>query len=325
MLLELSHHTTFDYSEPVSESHLEFRLTPLTDSAQHLLQHRQRVSPACRVRQHQDARGNLVTYFNVYPPHERIEVVFESVVETYAAAYRGQGLPPGGAASPEARLLLYDYLHPTPLTQPCPEFEAFVRPLEELRGAPPDAAAREIGATIFRDFRYEGALTSASSPISEVLRHGAGVCQDFAHLMLAACRHLGFAARYVSGYVLPENPTDTALASHAWCEVFHPERGWYGFDPTHEGETGEPYVRLGVGRDFRDVPPNRGLYRGAAAEEIRVQVQMTPLRAEELEQRTRLLTPRLPPPVPAYRQSRKPAPISLLEQTLHAQQQQQQQ
>src|SRR5688500_9117918 len=106
MLLELTHHTVFEYSRPVTESYLEFRLTPVTDGSQHLLQHRQRVMPARPVQQYVDAAGTTVTYLNLIAPHERIEVVFDSVVQTYPARYRGAGLPPEGRDRPAAAVLL---------------------------------------------------------------------------------------------------------------------------------------------------------------------------------------------------------------------------
>jgi transglutaminase-like putative cysteine protease len=323
MLLELVHETIFDYSEPVREALMELRLTPVTDASQHLLQHRQRVTPPRVVRQYVDGSGNTVSYFNLMAPHDRIEVAFESVVETYDVRHRGS--PPAcRPGDPVWRLLFHDYLLPTQLTVWCPEFLDFVRPLERLREAPVAEAVETIRETIHGSFRYEGDMTDASSPITDILRLGGGVCQDFAHLMLATCRYLAMPARYVSGYVLPDNGQEAA-ASHAWCEVFEAPHGWLGVDPTHNGCVGERYVRLGVGRDFRDVPPNRGLSRGTAEETMHVHVHLNPITTDRLEQRARSLFPRARPEGPPAGQPRKPAPMSLMQQSTHAQQQQQQQ
>ncbi len=325
MLLEITHHNTFEYSEPISESCMEFRLTPLTDGSQHLLQHRQRSTPPCPMQQYVDGLGNTVTYLNLLQPHDRMEVIFDSVVETFPARFRGNGIPPDQRASPASQVRLHDYLRPTPLTEWGTAFREFVRPLEPWKDLPVQLAAEKIRELIHGNFRYEGDVTTASSPISDVLRHGAGVCQDFAHLMLATCRYLGFAARYVSGYVLPDEPGETAAASHAWLEVFDTDYGWFGVDPTHNQWVEENHVRLGIGRDFRDVPPNRGIYRGAGVEELKVTVFIRPISNEELDTRARVLyrAPRTAPP--ATRQAKKSPTTSIVQQALIVQQQQQQQ
>jgi transglutaminase-like putative cysteine protease len=321
MLLELTHHTVFNYSEPVRMTYLEFRLTPLTDASQHLLQHRQRVSPQRPVRQYVDALGNTVSYLNLPGAAEQIEVVFDSIVETYPTRFRGSGLPLR-ERSAAAEVMLHDYLQPTSLTLWSGELLEFARPLEALRGAPPAEAAEAIRQTIYSGFRYRRAVTTASSPVEDMLRQRAGVCQDFAHLMIASCRYLGFAARYISGYVLPEEPDGEPLASHAWCEIFDPENGWFGVDPTHNMVVEERYVRLGVGRDYRDVPPNRGLYVGTAKEDLRVQVEIVPISLRKLDARARALMPSRGTPVSS---APKPAPLSLTQQALAVQQQQQRQ
>jgi transglutaminase-like putative cysteine protease len=197
--------------------------------------------------------------------------------------------------------------------------------LEALRGAGVEEIARTVKERIYTGFRYEGDVTSASSPIDDLLRHGGGVCQDFTHLMLATARFLEVPARYVSGYVLPEGSGEQVVESHAWCELFDPEHGWFGVDPTHNEWADERHVRLGVGRDFRDVPPNRGVFRGLAVEELQVTVRIRPINADQLGVRTRTLVAGPRVAAPRGRQLRKPQPVSILQQTLYAQQQQQQQ
>src|SRR5262249_4738131 len=123
MLLELTHETSFRYTRPVSETYMEFRLTPLTNGSQHLIQHRHRLKPARPVRQYVDALGNHVTYFNLPAPQEQIDVAFDSVVQTYPVTFRGAAVPPVQRDTPIARMLVYDFLQPTPLTQGGEAFE----------------------------------------------------------------------------------------------------------------------------------------------------------------------------------------------------------
>ncbi|MCI0641765.1 MAG: transglutaminase family protein [Gemmataceae bacterium] len=118
-------------------------------------------------------------------------------------------------------------------------------------------------------FEYARAVTHASSPIDDVLAHGKGVCQDFAHLMIAILRFFGLPARYVSGYIHRPNKESQ---SHAWCEAWLPDVGWIGMDPTNNQQVDEKFVRVAVGRDFTDVPPNKGTYRGKGLETIQVRV-----------------------------------------------------
>ena len=113
-------------------------------------------------------------------------------------------------------------------------------------------------------------VTLASSPVDDVLEQGKGVCQDFTHLMIAVLRSFGVPARYVSGYIHRPNRESQ---SHAWCEVWLPGLGWVGIDPTNDCLVTEHFVKVAVGRDFTDVPPNKGVYRGRVQETIYVRVE----------------------------------------------------
>src|SRR5262249_41211638 len=128
----------------------------------------------------------------------------------------------------------------------------------------------QVSRHIRSQFKYARAVTLASSPIDDVLEKGKGVCQDFTHLMIAVLRAFGVPARYVSGYI-PRAHTD--WQSHAWCEVWLPDLGWLGVDPTNDCVVNEHFIKVAVGRDFTDVPPNKGVYRGQAEESIFVRVE----------------------------------------------------
>ena len=110
-----------------------------------------------------------------------------------------------------------------------------------------------------------------------MLTLGRGVCKDFAHLLLAACRSLGILGRYVSGYLYDPELVGDSAASHAWVDVWDDERGWVSLDPTHDREQTGAYVRVAVGRDYAEAPPTRGVYKGTAAETLDVRVVLTAL------------------------------------------------
>ena len=123
---------------------------------------------------------------------------------------------------------------------------------------------------------YERGTTNVHTRADEALADGRGVCQDFAHVLIGACRVHGVPARYVSGYLFDPNGNGEG-ASHAWMDVYDEQGGWLSLDPTHDREQTERYIRVGVGRDYADVPPTRGVYRGKADESLDVSVVVSAL------------------------------------------------
>jgi transglutaminase-like putative cysteine protease len=264
MRLRVEHTTTFTYEAPIVEAYTELRLRPLDAGGQRCLSFRLRTDPyGVRVRELADRLGNTVGRFDVLEPHQRLKVTATSEVLT-AARYEEQ--------VPLSPLERFDYLAPT---------EYVV-----LDGAVPGFAAAHAGAggaherarSLMRGVReslaYERGATSVQTPAPAVLALGRGVCQDFAHLFVAACRAQGIPARYVSGYVHDPARGDADGASHAWADVFDDERGWLSLDPTHGAEQDENHVRVGVGRDYADVPPTRGVFKGSARETLAVKVSV---------------------------------------------------
>jgi transglutaminase-like putative cysteine protease len=138
-----------------------------------------------------------------------------------------------------------------------------------------------VSRYIHNRFEYAPAVTLANSPIDDLLRAGNGVCQDFTHLLIALLRSLAIPARYVSGYL---HRPGKESESHAWCEAWLPDLGWIGVDPTNDCLVNEAFVRVAVGRDFTDVPPNKGVFRGRGQETISVRVATREL--ERLPART---------------------------------------
>jgi len=160
------------------------------------------------------------------------------------------------------------------------QFRGPVRPSQRLgplldavqpqTGTPLGELVLRVSSHIHDHFEYAKDVTLASSPVDDILEQGKGVCQDFTHLMIAVLRSFGVPARYVSGYIHRANRDSQ---SHAWCEAWLPELGWVGLDPTNDCLIAEHFVKVAVGRDFTDVPPNKGVYRGRVEEEIHVRVE----------------------------------------------------
>ncbi len=179
------------------------------------------------------------------------------------------------------------------------------------------SALRRLNKAIHDDFDYEIGVTEVNSPIDDALAAGRGVCQDFAHIMIAAARSWGIPARYASGYLHHHRKGQDRSgedASHAWVETWLPSLGWLGFDPTNDVLAGERHIRVALGRDYADVPPTRGTYKGGAQSElaiaVSVQTTQAPVRHDEFLRTARTI-----------RQA--PAPTARADQFQQQQQQQQ--
>ena len=266
MILEVQHETRLEYEGPVTESVSEVRMEPVSDAEQTCHSFNLSVSPFADVFRYQDGFGNHVHHFNLLAAHERVRLLAASVVETQrgdrdlTACRATYPLPPDGVALDTLDFLAFrGPVCDTPLLAPV---------LEALRPRPGVALGELVNGVlsyIHTHFEYAPAVTQASSPVDDVLREGKGVCQDFAHLMIAVLRTFGVPARYVSGYI--HRPGQESQ-SHAWCEVWLPDLGWVGVDPTHNRVVDEQSVKVAIGRDYTDVPPNKGIYRGRASEKI---------------------------------------------------------
>jgi transglutaminase-like putative cysteine protease len=265
MKLRIEHRTTFGYAEPVTESAAEVRLRPIGSDGQALHAFQISVDPRATLRRYSDRFGNDVRYFNMLAPLRSL--VITSVCEVSTAA---RYVSAGGPLSP---LDAFDFLTPTRFAPDSPALRDFAA----AHRVPGDAEATALALmrAIHAQFVYEPGVTNVHTSADEALQLKRGVCQDFAHTLISLCRSCELPARYVSGYLYSariEGRDDAA--SHAWVDVFTGERGWISLDPTHNCAQGENYVRLGVGRDYADVPPTRGTYKGAAKETLEVKVDL---------------------------------------------------
>jgi transglutaminase-like putative cysteine protease len=271
MIIEVQHETCLRYSAPVSESVSEVRMEPGSDGHQSCRSFHLMVSPPTERFRYQDGFGNRVHHFNLRSTHDEVRILAAAVVETHPEPCDLQASTALYPLDPATfSLEVHDYIK---LRGPCRHTPRLQPLLDELRPPPGTRLADLVSAVssyIKTHFQYGKDVTLATSPIDDVLLMRRGVCQDFTHLMLAILRSFGVPARYVSGYVHRANKESQ---SHAWCEVWFPDLGWVGIDPTNDCRVHEHFIKVGVGRDFTDVPPNRGVYRGAGQESICVRVE----------------------------------------------------
>ncbi len=269
MILEIQHETRLSYSEPVTESVVEVRMEPASDPDQSCRSFHLSVSPPTGLFRYQGGFGNRVHHFNVLAPHVEMRVLAAAVVETHP---QPRDLGECTAAWPiEAGALeLLDFLPLRGPVQATPRLGPVLEALRPRPGTPLVRVVEGVSQYIHEHFEYAPQATLASSPVDDMLAQGKGVCQDFTHLMIAVLRSLEVPARYVSGYL---HRPGKESQSHAWCEVWLPGPGWVGFDPTNDTLVGDEFVKVAIGRDFSDVPPNKGVFRGKATETISVRVQ----------------------------------------------------
>lgn len=280
MRLHVTHRTRFSYPEPVKDSFNEARLQPTSSGGQACENFHLRIVPPASVSGYHDLYQNQVHRFEVPRAHRELAITATSEVQT-----PDKSIAPGRAAMVAqltdmprcARLeLCHDFLQPTGYIELSPELW---RLAIDLTVEVSDAwqAALVIMRHIKTEFRYAQNTTHVNSRTGDVLKLRAGVCQDFAHLMIGLCRALKIPARYVSGYLYngPADQLKGAQASHAWVEVYLPGVGWCGLDPTNDQIVDGRYVKIAVGRDYTDVSPIRGAYVGPPQSAMAVEVLVT--------------------------------------------------
>jgi transglutaminase-like putative cysteine protease len=263
----IRHLTRFRYSRPISESIMETRMNPRSDSNQHCLNFSLSVSPRCRVFSYRDHQGNNVQHFDIPGEHNQLVIVAESIVEQQPLPDVPRFLAPDAWKALDELIESGDYW----------EMLLLARDMDVSRRDDPLMLVQELNQRLFEYFEYVPSHTRVDSPIDEAIVSGKGVCQDFAHTMIALLRQVRIPARYVSGYLFrgrEDHDRSTPDASHAWVEVLLPHLGWIGFDPTNNLIAHHRHIRTAVGRDYADVPPTHGVFRGSAESELYVAVQV---------------------------------------------------
>lgn len=273
----VEHAMRFDYAEPVQASVMTLYLCPLRDRAQTLCEFSLRTDPEGRLYEFTDPFGNTAHFLDRPRSHARFEVKARSRVEVGPLVSAPERLEPGApeALSGAVRTLeLWPLAHPSRFARPSPALDAFVAKHGIAPGDDLLVSVRALCAKLHDVFEYIPGHTRADSPIEDILETGRGVCQDYAHVMAAIVRGWGVPCRYVSGYLGPEAAGEATGESHAWVECWFPGVGWTGFDPTNNTEGDERHVRVAVGRDYADVPPSRGVFRGNGGSELETEVKV---------------------------------------------------
>jgi transglutaminase-like putative cysteine protease len=280
MLLKLVHQTDLTYSDLISESVMELRMAPRQEQDQHRLSFTLGVGPPTNAFSYFDWLGNSVHAFTVNSFHDHIRIVATSVVETDRIRVQPERfLDRWPAPAGSYDYATWDYLQFGGPIQDSPKLREVVDVLGAEKGMSLGELALCMLHLIADRFTYQKGVTTAASPITEILEHNYGVCQDFSHLMIAMARALNIPARYVSGLIHPDAEKYRGFTqTHAWCELLFPSAGWIGFDPANNCIVGGNFIKVAVGRHFGDVSPNKGIYRGKANESIEVAVQSEELR-----------------------------------------------
>ena len=286
MFYSIFHQTRFQYSAPISETMMELRMQPRSEQHQRCHTFTLAIQPRARVLHYRDHVGNHVHHFDIPRAHDQLVITAESLVEIATPPE----LPTQLAVEDWATLQAiaetgehWEWLEPSQFARPSPPLYDLARELHatpaERERTDPLTMLCELNSAVYDTFSYVPQSTSVDSPIEEALESRQGVCQDYAHVLIALVRELGVPCRYVSGYLFHRTDSSDRSAqdaTHAWVEAFLPSLGWIGFDPTNNLVVSDRHIRTAVGRDYADVPPTRGVFKGTASSELEVAVRVVP-------------------------------------------------
>jgi transglutaminase-like putative cysteine protease len=289
---KLAHVTLFAYDGQVSESYNELRLRPRHDESQSCLSFRLTTTPYSKPTSYLDYFNNWVHHFHIMPEHRELRVESEAIVLVHPPAYYIREVPLE-ELDQRQESLQDEFFDWTSTSDYCPQMTE-LEPLIQETEARCDGTVKSFMLAaeklVHERFKYQKGATHVNSSIRDCLQTGAGVCQDFSHLLIALLRQRGIPARYVSGYMVPKHSNDfgeTApvgatenviggQATHAWVQAHVPDFGWVGLDPTVGHFAEDRHIVIARGRDYGDVPPVRGVYKGHAGQSLSVDVLVRP-------------------------------------------------
>ena len=272
MKWDIVHRTRFNYASPARESFNEVRLQPMITDGQTVESFELRVLPAVAIHQYHDFYSNVVHHFEIPESHNQLTI--ESALRAFTMPNPLPGeqsapFPLQHLGDPARSFRCYEFLNPSKYVDVEPQ--TWRLSVDAVDGSTDVwQAAKAILRFVHGHIAYESNSTSVHTHMQEVLACRRGVCQDFAHVALGLYRAAKIPALYVSGYLATEN----ASATHAWVEVFIPGAGWRGLDPTHNREVDENYLKIAVGRDYHDVAPVSGRYKGSLERKMEVEVKI---------------------------------------------------
>jgi transglutaminase-like putative cysteine protease len=287
MYYSIRHVTKFRYSAHVSESLMEARMQPRSDGPQRCLSFQLMVQPKARVQYYRDYLGNTVHHFDVPGRHKQLSIVADALVDVQPPPPLPESLGHSAWDELDGMIAAGDYIEmlmPSHFGQSTELLEEFAQELDvesraKARRSDPLEFVLNLNALLYTKIAYVPKSTRVDSPIDHALESRQGVCQDFAHIMIGLTRRIGIPCRYVSGYLFHkagDKSRSAEGATHAWVETLLPGLGWVGLDPTNNVLAGEGHVRTAVGRDYADVPPTKGVFKGSAESQLLVSVHVAP-------------------------------------------------
>jgi transglutaminase-like putative cysteine protease len=287
MFYAIRHFTRYRYSHSVWQSMMEVRMHPRSEGNQRCFVFQLSVNPRARIFGYTDSYGNLVHHFDLPSRHGQLTIITDALVNIDAQPSAPEVMDYEAWSDLEQLVEKKDYwdmLMPSHFARSSPELAELAKEIgaTERDGRSPLTFLQDIAAGVHRSFSYVKKSTAVNSPIEHALRLRQGVCQDFAHIMIALVRDANIPCRYVSGYVYHSSESTNLLAdaaTHAWVEALLPGIGWVGFDPTINRLAGEGHIRTAIGRDYADVPPTMGMMMGRADTQLQVRVRVTPSQA----------------------------------------------
>ncbi len=290
MIYDIRHVTTYRYDAPVSAARCTLRLLPADDDGQRVFDSGLEVAPQpASVIQRTDFFGTRIAHVTIASTHRELRITAMSRVEVERRPAPAGELTPSWedvrqnafASSALGTTAPAHFLYPSRLVPMHGPATAYARESFQL-GRPIVEAAAELMTRIRNDFKYDPKATAVSTPLSEAFESRGGVCQDFAHIMIAALRGLGLPAAYVSGYIRTIPPVGKprlvgADASHAWVSLWCGEAfGWLDFDPTNAMMAGNDHIVIARGRDYADVSPIDGVILASGNQTLSVSVDVAP-------------------------------------------------
>ena len=275
-VFNIHHITKYEYTRPVKESVNEIKIYPYRSNEQEVLQHELNISGQPEVLLYSDYWGNRTGVFNRIESHKELIIDSKLIVRTLPAIdnhITNDIFVSDIGKYIQDDIQLLELAKPSVLKNGASLYELFA--LEFLQKKSIFQVIQECSETIYLKFQYTKGITTIETTVDEILEQKGGVCQDFAHVLLEVLRQLNIPCRYVSGYICPnKNGMRGESATHAWVEVYIPESGWVGIDPTNNVLATDNHVKLAVGRNFRDCTPTKGYFKGQAKQNLSVYVSV---------------------------------------------------